>query len=145
MIRPEETRFVRSSAVLAAAIAIVTIAVAGRFAAPSTAWALVGWLVVVPTFVVGGARLVRALGAGGHGFMLALVACMLSRLLTAAVGAAAAVRSGQGAAVPAYVAGMLAAFVALQAFEVIWFVRNTRDPLTCVTGRPPASNASGAR
>lgn len=130
---------------LAAAVAIVTLAVAGRFAAPSTAWALVGWLVMAPIFVVGGARLVRALGAGGHDFMLALVACMLSRLLTAAVGAAAAVRVGQGTAVPAYVAGMLAAFIALQAFEVIWFVRKTRDPLTCVAGHLPASNASGAR
>ena len=88
-------------------------------------WGGVGWGMLALLSIAGGAWLAAEHGRPGTGFVRALGTGMLARLSAAVVGAIGAARSGEGAAW-AYLAGVIAGFVPLQVFEIVWFHREAR-------------------
>ena len=86
---------------------------------------LAGWAIMVAAGLAGGLFLVRAHGRPGTGFLGALVASMLLRLALSSAGAAWAAASSIET-VWAYLGGLAAGYVPLQAFELAWFIRRDR-------------------
>lgn len=86
---------------------------------------LLGWASMTAAGLVGGMFLVRAHGRPGTGFLGALVASMLLRLALSCAGAAWAAASSIET-VWAYLGGLAAGYVPLQAFELAWFIRRDR-------------------
>jgi len=98
-------------------------AIAAAPAGPATlAWVLAGWTVPAAAGLAGGARMAELRGRAGPGFLVALGICMLARLAGVALGAGAAAWVGPAAVGP-YLAGLAAGYVPLQAYELVWFVR----------------------
>ena len=97
-----------------------------RSAAPeAVAPCLLGWAIMAAAGLVGGGFMVRAHGRPGSGFLGALAASMLTRLFLSAAGAAWAAASGIET-VWAFLGGLAAGYVPLQAFELAWFIRRDR-------------------
>ncbi len=104
-------------------------------------WSGLGWGMLAVLSVAGGAWLAAEHGKPGSGFVKALGTGMLARLFAAVIGAIGAAQSGDGAAW-AYLAGVIAGFVPLQVFEVVWFYRESRR---LQTGQPDNRNGSDGR
>jgi hypothetical protein len=85
-------------------------------------WAVKGFLATALPGVAGGAWLAREHGGTGSGFVNAVQAGILTRLVLAAVVAIGAASAG-GSALPASIAGLGAGFVPVMAFEMVWFAR----------------------
>jgi len=86
------------------------------------AWAVAGWGSAAAIGVAGGSWLVARHGDPSWGFVVALLAGMLARLLAFGTGAALAARAG-GAQLWAFVGGFAATFVALQVWEGVFLHR----------------------
>jgi hypothetical protein len=99
--------------------------VAASSGAAAAAWTALGWSITAVAGVVGGAWVVSRHGRAGAGFFVALQACILARLGLSAIGAILVASRDPGAAW-AYLAGLVAGFLPLQAFEILWFFRNAR-------------------
>jgi hypothetical protein len=82
-----------------------------------------GFLAMALPGIAGGVWRAREHGRPGSGFVVALQAGILLRLLLASVLAIGAARAGQ-AAMKALVAGLVAGFVPVMAFEMAWFGRS---------------------
>jgi hypothetical protein len=93
--------------------------------ATTVGWSLFGWLIMAMIGVIGGSLMEAAHGKPGTAFVGILVGSMLARLMASGLGAVAATTGGYEAAWP-YLAGIVAGFVPLQVFEVIWFFRKGR-------------------
>jgi hypothetical protein len=89
-------------------------------------WTLTGWSVMALTGVAGGAWTEAKLGTAGTGFLLSLVASILARLFASAIGAGFALWAGERAAI-AYLVGLGASFGTQLIFELVWFVRRSRQ------------------
>ena len=118
------TRYALWSGLLALAVGVGLMLIAGPFGPSAVRWTLFGWAVMALTGVFGGSWLAGVHGRPGAGFLVALGTCMLVRLFAAATGAAAAAMSGMPAAWP-FVGGLFAGFLPMQAFEIAWFLRRT--------------------
>ena len=121
-------RYALWSAVVAVSAGLVLIALTGIDRGLDLRWSVFGWSIMTLAAVGGGTWAVSQHGNPGPGFLAALGACMLARLIAGAVGAAAAAAHGV-AAVWAYLAGLGVTYVPLQVFETGWFVRRTRSAL----------------
>ncbi len=96
-------------------------------------WALAGWFVTAVVGVLAGAWVVSTHGKPGNRFTAGLVGGMLARMFLALLGGAAALSAGRPAAL-AFAAGVIAGFVPVQLFEVVWFFRLGRgEPAGAVT------------
>ena len=91
-------------------------------------WALAGWVAMSVPGVVAGTWLAREHGRPGAGFVVALGAGMLARALAGASVAAGAARAGQPA-ITAALAGLVAGFVPVLVFEIIWCARSHGTPV----------------
>jgi hypothetical protein len=122
-------RYALVAGVVALAMALPLVAGSLRFGPVALRFALAGWAVTALAGIAGGAWLVARHGANGTAFFVALASGMLARLVLAAVGAGIAAMRGTEA-VFAYAVGLLAGFLPLQVFEMVWFQRRT------ASGRP---------
>ena len=104
-----------------------TVALAAGWLLPGTGlgWALGGWSAAALIGVTAGAWLASCHGRPGLGFVVALLAGMLARLLAAGAGAALAAWTG-GGALWAFVLGFATGFTPLQVWEAVFFHRETR-------------------
>ena len=120
---------VRQYVTRATALALATVALVVApfvFGAPGNPlFALAGWAPMALIGVGGGAWAVARYGNAGHGFLLAVLTCILLRLSLGLGGLAVAATQRQ---VTPYLAGSLVTFVAMQAFEGSWFLRRSRVP-----------------
>jgi hypothetical protein len=105
---------------LAAGSAVV--AAAWLLGRADLAWALAGWGSAAAIGVAGGAWMAARQGLPGGGFVVALLAGMLARLLAVGAGAALAASVG-GGALWAFVGGFFAGFVPLAVWEALYFYR----------------------
>lgn len=113
-------------AVAVSAVGTPALAVVLRNAPDGTsAWALVGFLAMALPAIVCGAWLAREHGRTGASFMVALGAGWALRAASLAAVVVAALRQGPGALSGALI-GLAVGFVALTAFEMVWFARRTR-------------------
>lgn len=135
-------RFVRAALGIAAASGAATaIAVAVlRTGAAGLGWSAAGWGSMVVVGVGGGAWIAGRHARPGMGFVVAVLASMLARLLAVAVGVTLAAWTG-GVALGAYLAGLALGFVPLQVYEVAFFFREARAG--GASGAPPARGANG--
>ena len=97
--------------------------VAASRGATALAWVLTGWGVMAVAGVAGGAWAVSRHGRPGAGFLVAVGACMLTRLFAGSAAAVAAASVGMQA-VWALLAGAGVTYVVLQVFELSWFLRH---------------------
>jgi hypothetical protein len=86
------------------------------------AWAARGFLAMAVPGVVGGTWLAREHGRSAQRFLLALATGFMTRLVLAGLAAFYAGRAGDGAGT-ALLSGLVAGFVPLMVFEMIWFAR----------------------
>ncbi len=112
----------RSGAVAVALAVLLTLVFVFRGAA-ALGFALLGWAPMALIGVAGGAWAVSRFGRPGSAFPLAVLACILLRLVLGLGGLGLAAWVGQ---VVAYLAGSLATFATMQAFEMVWFWRRNR-------------------
>jgi hypothetical protein len=119
-------RYVAGAVALTLAVAAGVLPIAAARGGPTAAgWTALGWLVTALTGVAGGAWVASRHGRAGAGFFVALQTCILARLGLSALGALLAANRGRDAAW-AYVAGLVAGFLPLQVFEILWFFRVAR-------------------
>lgn len=118
-------RFAASAATAALAGVAVASAIAFATGADGLAWGwlIPGWCAAAVPAIVGGVVLVRRHGASGHGFVKALLAGVIVRMIVAVVVGFVAVRVGGDAAIVPYVAGLAAGLLPVQIVEVAWFHR----------------------
>ena len=119
------SRFLGIGASIAALAGLASFTVARSAGPAAVAPCLVGWAIMAASGLAGGLFLVRAHGRSGTGFLGALVASMLARLALSSAGAAWAAASSVET-VWAYLGGLVAGYVPLQAFELVWFIRRDR-------------------
>jgi hypothetical protein len=131
---------VRRRATTFAALGALTTAAAGLAAAVPVVlaglpvgWAAAGWLGVSAVSLPGGVVLAASHGHTGSRFLSALAATTAARGATLVVGLVLSLRAGGGAEV-AFLVGFAAAFVALVAFEWIWFQRAARVAIPVAPG-----------
>ena len=86
-------------------------------------FAAIGWAPMALIGVAGGGWTVSHFGRAGKGFPLAVLTCILLRLLLGLGGLAVAHVNAQ---VMPYLAASLATFAAMQLFEMLWFLRRNR-------------------
>jgi hypothetical protein len=86
-------------------------------------WAALGFAATAVPGLAAGAFLVRQHGRPGAGFVVALGAGMIARLLLGAAVASAAAWSDHAARTAA-VAGLAAGFLPVMLFESLWFARS---------------------
>ena len=101
---------------------------------PILVWSLAGWAVMAVVGIAAGVWMVRSHGRPGSGFLAAVAGGMLSRLFLSAAGAAWAARQDIET-VWAFLGGLVAGYVPLQAFELTWFIRKGRASLGDPGGR----------
>jgi hypothetical protein len=104
--------------------AVFAVAWLGEGVAP--AWALAGWGSAAVIGVVGGSWLAAWHGRPGWGFVVALLAGMLARLLAVGSGAALAALAADGAPW-VFAGGFAAGFIPLQVWEAVFFQRASRE------------------
>jgi hypothetical protein len=141
MSRATARGYARSCAALAAAVGALLLLVGWPRGASFVGWSLLGWGFMAGTAVIGGAWTAARHGTSGAGFLVALQTCILARLALAVGGAVVAMLSAEGA-IRAYLVGLVAGFVPLQVFEVVWFFRRTgslRSAAMEPGGGPPAT------
>ena len=110
---------------IAVATGVAVYAVAAPRGAEIIRWSVTGWAIMAVTGVVTGLWMVRVHGKPGSGFLAAMGTGMLARLFLSAGGALWAAQHGIGL-VWAFLAGLVAGYLPLQAFEVAWFFREAR-------------------
>lgn len=113
--------------VVSGAAGLAALALAGADAV-RTGWALLGWGSLAAVGLGAGAWLAARHATAGAGFVVALVAGMLARLVAAGAGTAAAAATG-GRALAAYLVGLVLGFAPLQVFEMVFFYREARSDL----------------
>ncbi len=86
---------------------------------------MTGWAIMAIIGVITGLWMVRVYGKPGSGFLAAMATGMLARLFLSASVALWAAQHGVGY-VWAFLAGLFAGYLPLQAFEVAWFFREAR-------------------
>ena len=92
-----------------------------------------GWAPMALVGVAGGGWTVSRFGRAGSGFPLAVLTCILLRLL---LGLGGLVFAHVHTQIVPYLAGSLATFAAMQLFEMLWFLRRNRlqpAPRTALT------------
>ena len=110
---------------IAVASGIAVYSVAAPRGVEIVRWSMGGWAIVAAVGVITGLWMVRVHGKPGSGFLAAMGTGMLARLfLTAAVALWAAQHGIEY--VWAFLAGLVAGYLPLQAFEVTWFFREAR-------------------
>jgi len=112
----------RAAAVALAAGALVTV-IAALDGAGSAAWAAIGWAPAAAVGVAAGTWLAAVHGRRDASFVKALGFGMLARFGAVLVSTALALSGGPAVYRPC-LAGIAAAYVSLQAFEIVWFVRD---------------------
>jgi hypothetical protein len=125
MIRTRSLRFVAGASAVSVASAVAAFATFRPDASVGLAWGAVGWGVMAAIGLASGAGLAAAYGRTGTGFLVAIVAGILSRLAATLGGALAAARAGRGA-LSAFLVGLGAGFVPLEVYEAIFFYRAGR-------------------
>jgi hypothetical protein len=115
--------YLTRSGALAAVVAAALVAVMFTRGLDSTGFALLGWAPMALLGVAGGGWAVSRFGLPGAGFPLAVLTCILLRLILGFGGLALAARLDQ---VVAYLVGSLTTFAAMQVFEMVWFWRRSR-------------------
>jgi hypothetical protein len=122
----EVRRFAIGASVLAAFCGALLLFGAKSLGTAWVAWSGLGWLLLAILGVVGGAWLAAEYGKPGTGFMKALGAGMLARMLATAGGTGCAVWLGSEEAPWAFLTGAGTGFLPLLGFEVWWFYRASR-------------------
>ena len=121
---------IRSGALALAPAVVLTLIFISR-GNETLLFAGLGWAPMALIGVAGGAWTVSHFGRVGKGFPLAVLTCILLRLL---LGLGGLVLAHVNAQVLPYLAGSLATFATMQVFEMLWFLRRNRlQP----TGRTP--------
>lgn len=120
-------QFAAAALVPAAAGGAALLAVAAARGRPWLLWGGAGWAVVAAIGLAGGSWLAGEHGKMGTGFLKALAAGMLCRLLAVFAGAALGAWAG-GQAIWAWLGGAVLGYAPLQAFEVWWFYRRKTEP-----------------
>ncbi len=123
MSRSRTARYFRASGAVALSAGLLLVGLSSARGPAAVAWAVVGWGVMALAGVAGGAWIVSRHGRPGSGFLVAVGACMLARLFAGAAAAVAAASAGMSA-VWAFLAGAGVTYVALQVFELSWFLRH---------------------
>jgi hypothetical protein len=126
MSRTEVRRFAIGASVVAAFFGALLLFGARALGNAWFAWSGLGWLLLATLGVAGGAWLAAEYGKPGTGFLKALGAGMLARMLATVGGAACAVLLGPEQAPWAFVTGAGTGFLPLLVFEVWWFYRASR-------------------
>jgi len=120
------SRYAASSALLALGAALLLLPVAWARGETALRWGGAGFGATAVIGVVGGAWLRARHGGSGRGFLVAWGSCLLARLVVLGVGTLAAAGRGSEAAV-AYLAGLLAGYLAPQLREFVWLLRTARN------------------
>lgn len=115
-------RFLRTAVALGLGVGAVVLLLAWVAGGAGLGWAFLGWGSAAAIGVSAGAWLVARHGDPGWGFVVALLAGMLARLLAFCIGGALAARSG-GEPLWGFVGGFSASFVALQVWEGLFLHR----------------------
>ena len=110
---------------IAVASGITVYAVAAPRGVEIVRWSMGGWAIMAAVGVITGLWMVRVHGKPGSGFLAAMGTGMLARLFLSAGGALWAAQYGFEY-VWAFLAGLVAGYLPLQAFEVTWFFREAR-------------------
>ena len=121
----QATRFAAQSATIAVLFGLLLLPLALSQGAEAVRWGGIGWLAMTAIGILGGAWIASRHGTAGPGFLVAFGVCMLTRLTCLIAGALVATSRGT-APVGAYLAGLLAGYVAPQAFEIFWLLSRTR-------------------
>ena len=117
-------RFALPASVAAiAAAALVLPPAAAR--AGAAGWMLLGWAVATAAGVAGGVLAVRRFGRPGAAFVAAIGGGLALRVLVYGVAAVVAALDDR-AALMACLIGLAVGHVAVQAYEMIWFLRRSR-------------------
>ena len=117
-------RYLGGSAVVALAAGVILIGFAVPRGSSAVIWALTGWSVMSVAGVGGGAWAVSRHGTPGAGFLVAVGACMLARLFAGVALLAVALSAGISA-VWVFLGAAAVTYVALQVFELSWFLRHS--------------------
>jgi uncharacterized membrane protein YeaQ/YmgE (transglycosylase-associated protein family) len=117
-------RFAASCLLIAVVTGAVVYAVTAPRGAEIVRWCMTGWAVIAVVGVVSGVLMVRLHGKPGAGFLAAMGTGMVGRLVLSAAAALWAAQHGIEY-VWALLAGIVSAYLPLQAFEVIWFFRES--------------------
>lgn len=123
MNRSRTARYAWASGAVALLAGLLSVGFTSPRGPAAIAWAIIGWGVMAVAGVAGGAWTVSRHGRPGSGFLVAIGACMLTRLFAGAAAAGAAASAGMSA-VWAFLAGAGVTYVALQVFELSWFLRH---------------------
>ena len=121
---PGSIRFGMIAALLAVAGFAAVLPAVNAWWPDATFWAAGGWLALTALGVADGVWLNRQYGSPGSGFMLALVAGILARMVIVGGGAVLAFLSG-GNSAWGFLAGVGAGFIPVQVFSMIWFAKMT--------------------
>jgi len=113
---------IRSAAVAVPLAVLLSLVFLARGNA-SLGFALLGWAPMALLGVAGGGWAVSRFGRAGAGFPLAVLTCILLRLVLGLGGLALAAGFDQ---VVAYLGGSLVTFAAMQVVEMNWFWRRSR-------------------
>ncbi len=113
---------IRSGALALAPAVVLTLIFLPRGTA-ALLFAAIGWAPMALIGVAGGGWTVSHFGRVGAGFPLAVLTCILLRLL---LGLGGLLLAHVNAQVLPYLAGSLATFATLQVFEMLWFLRRNR-------------------
>ncbi len=113
---------IRSGALALALAVVLALIFLPRGTAPLL-FAALGWVPMALIGVAGGGWAVSRFGRVGMGFPLAVLTCILLRLLLGLGGLAFAHVHAQ---VVPYLAGSLTTFATMQLFEMLWFLRRNR-------------------
>ena len=120
----EEMRYALISTVVAVAAGLALFPVALTHGSDVLVWAFAGWLVATLIGVFCGTSLTAVHGNPGSGFLWLFGSFMAARVVTLLAGLGIA-QWHDPAAAWAYLAGLGVAWLATQAFEMIWFARRT--------------------
>jgi hypothetical protein len=118
-------RFAIVCILIAVASGVAVYAVASPRGAEIVRWSMTGWAITAVVGVVTGLWMVRVHGKPGSGFLAAMGTGMLARLFLSAAVALWAAQHGIEY-VWAFLAGLVAGYLPMQAFEVTWFLREAR-------------------
>ena len=125
MSRSSPGSFALGAAALSGAAAAALAFALRNAAADTTSWAVTGFLAMALPAIASGTWLAREHGRTGPAFLVALGTGWLLRAAFLAAVVVAALRRGSSA-VSGALLGLAVGFVALTAFEMLWFARRSR-------------------
>jgi len=122
MSAPAARRYLREAVVIGVLTGLALGAAAAILGGAWKTWGPAGWLAATAIGLVAGAALVRSHGSPSWGFIVAMLAGMLARLVALAAGGVWAAWTGRTALV-AFVAGFGVGLVPLQVHEAFFLRR----------------------